>query len=273
MWATIGAAFTNYRSLLVRAVETHLGLFVSGTDPAVGSVVFAQRTAFTVNVNQPVDAATLQGSDFTVNGVPANSVTYTPGSTTITFNYTTSPMSMQGVQTMHIAEGAFLSAAGGNPVHEFSGTFRYDALLLGVTSTVPAVGGTFSPPAPRIYQYDVNWNEAVDPNSVQTGDLQLIGILGAGVTNVQVINSNMTTRFTLHVPSGGALRASIAAGAITDQFGNPSAAFSGNYTVQGAAARVSDRGDLHEDSRSSDRAGPRRQGSQRQPDEHRVPSV
>ena len=115
------AAFTNYRSLFVRAVETHPGLSVSGTDPAVGSVVFAQRTAFTVNVNQPVDATTLQASDFTVNGTPANSVTYTPGTTTITFNYTTSPMTTQGVQTMHIAEGAFLSASGGNPVHEFSG--------------------------------------------------------------------------------------------------------------------------------------------------------
>ena len=56
---------------MVRAVETHPGLLVSATDPAVGSVVFAQRTAFTVNVNQPVDDATLQGSEFTVNGAPA----------------------------------------------------------------------------------------------------------------------------------------------------------------------------------------------------------
>ncbi|CAN5513801.1 hypothetical protein BH20VER1_BH20VER1_03670 [soil metagenome] len=235
-WAPVESAFPNYRSLFVRAVETHLGLSVSGTDPAVGSVVFAPRTAFTVNVSQPVDATTLQGSDFAVNGLPANSVAYTPGTTTMTFNYTTSPMSMQGVQTMHIAAGAFLSAPKGNQVQEFSGTFRYDALLLGVTNTVPAVGGTFSPPAPGIYQYDVNWNEAVDPNSVQAGDLQLIGILGARVANVQVMNSNMTTRFTLHLPSGGALRASIAAGAITDQFGNPGAAFSGNYTVEGAVA-------------------------------------
>ena len=236
-WAPIQSAFTEYRSLFVRPVETHPGLSVSGTDPTVGSVVFTQRTAFTVNVNQPVDAASLQGSDFTVNGLPANSVAYTPGSTTITFNYTTSPMSMQGVQTMHIAAGAFLAAATGSPVQEFSGTFRYDALLLGVNNTLPAVGGTFSPAAPATYQYDVNWNEPLDPNSVQGGDLQLIGILGAAVTNVQVINSNMTTRFTIHVPFGGALRASIAAGAITDQFGNPGTAFSGNYTVQGAAAQ------------------------------------
>ena len=57
------------------------------------------------------------------------------------------------------------------------------------------------------------------------------------MTNVQVINGNMTTRFTLNIPFGGVLRASIAAGAITDQFGNPGAAFSGSYTVQGAAAQ------------------------------------
>jgi hypothetical protein len=236
-WAPIGAAFTNYRSLFVRAVQTDPGLLVSGTDPAVGSVVFATRTAFAVNVNQPADAATLQGSDFTVNGAPADSVTYTPDTTTITFNYNTSPMTMQGVQTMHIAAGAFLSATGAKPVHDFSGTFRYDALLLGVTGTIPAVGGTFSSPAPGMYQYDVNWNEPVDPASVQTSDLQLVGVLGARVANVEVINSNMTTRFTLHIPFGGNLRASIAAGAITDQFGNSSAAFAGNYTVAGAAAQ------------------------------------
>ena len=235
-WAPIESAFANYRSLFVRAVESRLGLSVSGTEPALGSVVFTPRTTFTVNVNQPVDATTLQGTDFTVNGLAANSVTYTPGTTTITFNYNTSPMSVQGVQTMHIAAGAFLSAPTGNPVQEFSGTFRYDALLLGVNNTVPPVGGTFSPAAPATYQYDLNWNEAVDPNSVQAGDLQLIGTLGARATNVQVINSNMTTRFTVHVPSGGGLRASIAAGAVSDQFGNPGAAFAGNYTVQGAVA-------------------------------------
>ena len=95
----------------------------------------------------------------------------------------------------------------------------------------------FFPPAPGTYQYDVNWNEAVDPGSVQTSDLQLIGILGARVTNVQVMNGNTTTRFTLNIPFGGSVRASIAAGAITDQFGNPGAAFSGNYTVGGAAAQ------------------------------------
>ena len=118
-------------------------------------------------------------------------------------------------------------------MNEFTGTFRYDATLLQVTTTVPAVGGVFTPPAPGSYQYDVNWNEAVDPASVSTTDLTLGGTSGGNVTGVTVINANMTTRFTLNLPFGGTLTANIAAGAITDAFGNPGAAFSGNYTVQG----------------------------------------
>ena len=70
--------------------------------------------------------------------------------------------------------------------------------------------------------------------SVQTSDLTVTGNSGPTVTGVSVINGSMTARFTLHMNSGGTLAASIAAGAITDQFGNPGAAFSGNYTVEGS---------------------------------------
>ena len=115
---------------------------------------------------------------------------------------------------------------------EFDCTFRYDATLLAVTNTVPPVGGTFSPPAPGTYQFDVNWNEAVAPTAVQASDLTLSGNTGATVTNVELINGNTTTRFTLNILFGGSLTANIAAGRITDQFGNPNAAFSGSYTVK-----------------------------------------
>ena len=219
--------------LRIGSFKVSLGFSVTTTVPAVGSVVFTQPTDFVVNVTDPVNPATLQASDFTVNGTPANTVAYTPGTTTMTFHFNSTPVITQGLQTMHIAAGAFNKASGGDPVLEFTGTFRYDAVLLQVTTTVPPVGGVFSPPAPGIYQYDVNWNEAVDPTSVQTTDLTLSGTAGATVTAVTVINANTTTRFTLNIPFGGTLTANIAAGAITDAFGNPNAAFSGNYTVQG----------------------------------------
>jgi hypothetical protein len=210
-----------------------VGLVVVSTDPACGSVMSTQPTDFVVNVNDPVDPATLQASDFTVNGTPADSVAYTPGTTTMTFHFNATPVIDEGEQTMNIPAGAFNRASDGSPVFEFACTFRYDATLLQVTDTVPTVGGTFTPPAPNDYTYDVNWNEPVDPNSVQTRDLQVSGDSEPTVTNVQVINGNTTARFTLHMNFGGSLTASIAAGAITDPFGNPNAAFSGNYTVEG----------------------------------------
>src|SRR5262249_11247771 len=53
------------------------GLVVTSTVPAVGGVVFSQPTSFTVNVSDAVVPASLQASDFMVNGIPASSVSYT----------------------------------------------------------------------------------------------------------------------------------------------------------------------------------------------------
>ena len=205
-----------------------LGLSVTSTVPAVGSVVSSQPTSFTVNVTDPVDPATLQASDFTVNGIPANSVSYTAGTTTMTFGFTSTPVTAQGLQTMSIAGGAFTRASDANPVVAFNGTFRYDAVLLQVVSTNPPVNGVFTLPGP--FTYDVNFNEPVDPTSVQTTDLVLTGA-GSSVTGVTVLPGNTTARFTINASTEGALTANIAAGAITDQFGNPGAAFSGSYQV------------------------------------------
>jgi hypothetical protein len=116
-------------------------------------------------------------------------------------------------------------------VNDGNGYFTFTGGWLKVIWTTPLVGGTFSPSAPGTYTYDVNWDEPVDPASVQPTDLTLSGIQGATVTGVTVINENFTTEFTLDIPTGGSLTASIAAGAITSQSGQPNVAFSGSYPV------------------------------------------
>jgi hypothetical protein len=98
-----------------------------------------------------------------------------------------------------------------------------------VISTVPSTGGIFNSGSPATY--DVNFNEPVDPASVQTSDLHLSGIAGSTVTGVTVLPGNTTARFTLNFPSEGPITASIGAGTITDAFGNIGAAFTGNYIV------------------------------------------
>ena len=104
---------------------------------------------------------------------------------------------------MHIPAGAFNQASNNDPVLEFNCTFRYDATPLAVIDTVPPVGGTFDPPGPASYTYDLNFNEPVDPASVQTSDLHLSGVPGSTVTNVQVINGDRrrSSRFKSTVSS------------------------------------------------------------------------
>jgi hypothetical protein len=210
-----------------------VGFSVTTSDPACGSfVVGTAPTAFIVNLSDPVATGTVDASDFTVNGTPADSFIISNGDQTIEFDFTTSPV-VQGENTMHIPAGAFNQASNNDPVLEFNCTFRFGATQLEVTDTDPPVGATFTPPAPGTYDYLVNWNMAVDPASVQDGDLQLSGNSGASVTGHTLENGDTTIHFTLNIPFGGTLDAHIAAGAITDTDGNPNADFSGSYTVSG----------------------------------------
>ena len=215
-----------------------VGFAVVSADPACGSVVSTQPTNFDLTVTDPVQVASLQASDFTVNGIPADDVTYTAGETVIHFSFNTSPVTTQGEQTMHVPAGAFLSDPAGDPVLEFTCTFRYDATLLAVTDTIPPDGGTFDPPGPATYTYDMNFNEPVDPASVQTSDLHLSGLPGSTVTGFTVIDDD-TIEFTIQINSifSGTLTVNLPAGAITDQFGNGNAAFTGNYEYVGTAPK------------------------------------
>jgi hypothetical protein len=232
-----GGAPRKDPNVYFKTVPLVQGFAVTTTSPAVGSVAFTQPTVFTVNVTDPINPASLQPSDFSVNGLAATSVSYVPGSTAVTFTFASTPVTAQGLQTMHVDAGAFARASDGSPVAQFDGTFRYDAVLLQVVSTNPPTpNGVFTLPAP--FTYDVNFNEPVDPASVQTTDLTLGGIGGAFVSGVTVLPGNTTARFTLAgITSEGALTAGVAAGAITDAVGNPGAAFSGTYQVDvGTAA-------------------------------------
>ncbi|MCE5268513.1 MAG: M36 family metallopeptidase [Planctomycetaceae bacterium] len=96
-----------------------------------------------------------------------------------------------------------------------------------IATTSPAPNAVFTLPGP--FTYDVTFSEPVTPSSVSTSDLVLSGITGAKVTGVTVLTGNTTARFTLNLPAEGTLVASIAAGAVTDQYGFPNAAFSASY--------------------------------------------
>jgi len=216
-----------------------VGFSVTTTDPACGSVVSTQPTDFIVNLSDAVNEGTVDPTDFTVNGTAADSDSFSNGDQTITFHFASTPVVNQGVQTMHIPAGAFTRQSDNQGIFEFNCTFRYDVTLLAVTDTVPPDGGTFRPPGPTSYTFDMNFNEPVDESSVQDSDLHLSGVNGTTVTGHTFSPDDMTVTFTLNFTSifSGTLTVNLPAGAITDQFGNGNQAFTGNYEYVGTAPK------------------------------------
>ena len=108
----------------------------SVTSFGCGSIVVGTApTDFTVNLSGGADPGTVDASDFTVNGTPANSFVLVNGNTTITFDFNSSP-AVQGPNTMHIPAGAFDCGNGG--VLEFTCTFTYKASTPTPTPTATA---------------------------------------------------------------------------------------------------------------------------------------
>src|SRR5256714_389190 len=87
---------------------------VVDSQPACDSTVFTELTDFVVGMTAPVDPASVQPSDFTVNGIPADSDMISGGGGTITFHFNVSPV-VQGPNLMNIPAGAFVCLFTGRP--------------------------------------------------------------------------------------------------------------------------------------------------------------
>jgi hypothetical protein len=78
---------------------------------------------FLIEVSEAVDPATVDATDFTLNGIPANAAILSNNNTWIQFIFNTSPQ-VRGINTMHIPGGAFNCLSNG-PVLEFTCTFQW----------------------------------------------------------------------------------------------------------------------------------------------------
>src|SRR5262249_15109757 len=108
---------------------------------------------------------------------------------TLTFHFAASPVTAQGLESIHMAGGAVDSLDGGDGVRELSASFRYDAILMQVTSTAPAAGSTLLLP---LTQPDLNFNEPFDPASAQTSDFTVNLGSVAAVTPVDADTLRLT---------------------------------------------------------------------------------
>ena len=117
----------------------------SVTSPNCGTTVLSPPTDFSVHLSPPGPDA-LQASDFTVNGIPADSFMIVSGGAEILFYFNTSP-AVQGENTIHIAACAFVCAGGSVP--EFTCTFLYEPSTPTPTPTPTSTPRPSPTPRPR----------------------------------------------------------------------------------------------------------------------------
>ncbi|MBA4015842.1 MAG: hypothetical protein C0483_01505 [Pirellula sp.] len=221
--ALVGKTLTGGRLNAQRVLEA-MGLSVTATSPAAGSVVQSKPTSFTVDFSASYDGASIAASDFQVNGIAASSFTLTDANT-VTFTFSTSPVTAPGLQTMTMAAGAVSRLSDGGALAAYSGSFRYDDVVLAPISTTPATGSIVALPFTTL---DVQFNEAFDLASIGAADLTL----SQGTVIAATALNATTVRYTLAgITSEGTLTYAFAAGALIDVFGSPSAAYGGSFTI------------------------------------------
>ena len=100
-------------------------MVVAKTNPDLGAIVSAPPTSYVVDFSYAYDPATVQAGDFKVNGIAASAVTLTDADTA-TFTFASSPVTAEGVQTMHMDTGAVTRLSDGLPLAVYDGSFTYD---------------------------------------------------------------------------------------------------------------------------------------------------
>jgi subtilisin family serine protease len=200
-----------------------LGLLVASSTPSAGEIVAAPPVDFTIRFSESYDPLSVQVDDFLVDGLPADSVTLFDTNTLI-FHYNVSPATAQGAHVMNMAQNSVVRTSDGIGLAQWSGTFRYDALRLEVTSTSPANGSTAQLPLTSV---TLVFNELIDPSSINLNDL----LINQGTVVGMAAGADSAT-FTLSgILQERTLTLTVPAGAITDQFGNPNLAYSGSLEV------------------------------------------
>jgi methionine-rich copper-binding protein CopC len=211
----------------VPLVNDLVGTFhVAMTNPAAGSAVATAPTDFAITFSSPYATSGIVASDLTVNGVAADSFALT-STTTITFHFNTSPVTTQGLQNMSIAAGTLTRQADNSPLTAFSGTFRYDVLPIAIDATTPANNSIVALPLTSV---NVHFNEAYAPATIGASNLTLNQ---GSVAGFALIDSQ-TVQYTLSgINNPGTLSIGMAAGTVTDTFGNPGPAYSGSLLLNG----------------------------------------
>ena len=160
----------NAAGMLARLGTMAVGV----TSPADGSRITAPLDTIMLDLTYAADPATVQASDLTVNGRPADSVTLAADGPSAAFHFDAPMVTEQGRYRVHVDAGAFTRASDGQPVGAYDGWFAYDVAVGEVVSVTPAERPIVIPdPVTQTVDIDVRFSEPIDPASIQPDGLRV----------------------------------------------------------------------------------------------------
>ena len=102
----------------------HAGATVVSSNPAANSTVETALDTFTLDFSGAIDASTVVASDFTVNGIAANTATLIDAST-VEYGFLTTPMTVTGNQQMALPAGSIQMAGNSDTVDAWQAEFDF----------------------------------------------------------------------------------------------------------------------------------------------------
>jgi methionine-rich copper-binding protein CopC len=197
---------------------------VSSVTPADGATLGAAPTELTVVLSDLVDPLTVAATDLVIGdgSLSASGVAVQPDGATLVFQL---PALVPGTYAVSLAAGAVTDDEG-QQLQAFSSSFTVDGPFT-VSSVTPANEAILGA-APT--QLTVVLNDLVDPLSVDVADL-VIGDGSQLASGVAVQPDGATLVFQLPALVAGSYTVSLAAGALTDDEGQPLEAFSSGFEI------------------------------------------
>jgi subtilisin family serine protease/subtilisin-like proprotein convertase family protein len=222
--AALDGRMTSAGRLNARATLDRLGMNVAGTVPAAGEAVSLPPTEFRVTFSHDLDPLTVAATDLKVNGISASSVTIVDGHTAA-FSFASSPVTVEGPQTMQVPAGSVARKSDADPVRARDSVFYFDTLPTAIATSDPAQAATLAAPPSAIV---LNFNEAINQATVGVEDLEL----DVGIVTAATPLSATAVRYEVRglVPDG-VVAYTLKPAAITDAHGNPTRALGGSFTI------------------------------------------
>lgn len=221
--ALTGKTTTGGRLNAIKTLQ-RMGLFATSIVPLPNEIVDTALTSFTIDFSDPINTSSVNATDLVVNSIAADGFSIIDPDT-VEFTFTTSPVTVEGAQSMLMPANSVTQASNGDGVSELSVKFFYDPTPLRVSAVTPADGSVL-PMADLNIQLD--FSESLIAGSIGINDL----VTSDGrVDRFTIIDEDTVIYHLTGIKNESELTIDLVGGTVADTDGFPNEPFAATFPL------------------------------------------